>query len=156
MNSKNGVDQSKELLSPEELKKKFAAEGKTFSGWAEERGYSRFDVYRVVNGQNKAKRGKGYKIAVELGLKSAPSEQITSDSYSSKVIRKKVSSNPDQKGRPAQLPKLSNSIRNSPDYSLNKLGISTPNCSWLQKLWPHLWHVILNFFRLVSMRFHQR
>ena len=29
------------------------------------------EVYRVVNGITKAKRGKGHKIAVELGLKPA-------------------------------------------------------------------------------------
>lgn len=56
-------------LTPEQLKDKFAQEGKTFSAWAEERGYSRFDVYRVINGMSKARRGKGHQIAVELGLK---------------------------------------------------------------------------------------
>lgn len=58
-------------LTPEQLKAKFEREGKTFSGWAEERGYTRQDVYRVVNGMVKAKRGKGHQIAVELGLKPA-------------------------------------------------------------------------------------
>lgn len=60
-----------ESLTPEQLKAKFEREGKTFSGWAEERGYTRQDVYRVVNGMVKAKRGKGHQIAVELGLKPA-------------------------------------------------------------------------------------
>lgn len=56
-------------ITPEELKAKFAAEGRTFSAWAEQRGYNRFHVYRVVNGMSKAKRGIGHQIAVDLGLK---------------------------------------------------------------------------------------
>lgn len=59
------------VLTPEQLKAKFESEGKTFSGWAEERGYTRQDVYRVINGFTKAKRGKAHQIAVELGLKSS-------------------------------------------------------------------------------------
>lgn len=59
------------VLTPEQLKAQFAREGKTFSGWAEERGYSRFDVYRVVNGMSKGRRGKAHEIAVALGLKAA-------------------------------------------------------------------------------------
>lgn len=60
-----------EVLTPEQLKAKFAREGKTFSGWAEERGYSRFDVYKVINGMVKGRRGKAHQIAVDLGLKAA-------------------------------------------------------------------------------------
>ncbi len=60
-----------EVITPEQLKAKFAAEGRTFSAWAEERGYSRFDVYRVINGMAKGRRGKAHQIAVELGLKAA-------------------------------------------------------------------------------------
>lgn len=57
------------LLTPEQLKAKFEREGKTFSGWAEARGYTRQEVYRVVNGFTKAKYGKARKIAIELGLR---------------------------------------------------------------------------------------
>lgn len=59
------------VLTPDQLKAQFAAEGRTFSGWAEERGYSRFDVYRVLNGMAKGRRGKAHQIAVDLGLKAA-------------------------------------------------------------------------------------
>lgn len=68
---RRGVTTMSKPLTPEQLKAKFEREGKTFSGWAEERGYTRQDVYRVVNGMVKAKRGKGHQIAVELGLKPA-------------------------------------------------------------------------------------
>jgi gp16 family phage-associated protein len=65
------MNTTQKVLTPEQVKAKFAAEGKTFSAWAEERGYSRFDVYRVMNGSTKGRRGKGHKIAVELGIKAA-------------------------------------------------------------------------------------
>jgi len=58
-----------QMRTREELKAKFEREGKTFSGWAEARGYTRNEVYRVINGFAKCKRGKAHKIAVELGLK---------------------------------------------------------------------------------------
>lgn len=58
-------------MTPEQLKKKFADEGKTFTDWAKEHDYTRNEVYKVVNGFSKAKRGKGHEIAVALGLKSA-------------------------------------------------------------------------------------
>lgn len=58
------------VLTPEQVKAQFAREGKTFSDWAEERGYNKFDVYKVINGQTKARRGKAHDIAVDLGLKA--------------------------------------------------------------------------------------
>ncbi|WP_151777309.1 DNA-binding protein [Acinetobacter brisouii] len=56
-------------MTPEEVKAKFHQEGKTFTDWAKEHGYRRADVYRVLNGLCKAKRGLGHEIAVKLGLK---------------------------------------------------------------------------------------
>lgn len=57
-------------ITPEQLKAKFDAEGKTFAAWAQEHGYSRFAVYQVLNGQSKGRRGKAHQIAVDLGLKA--------------------------------------------------------------------------------------
>jgi gp16 family phage-associated protein len=57
-------------MTPEQLKRKFAQEGRTFSDWAKQHGFDRRDVYLVLNGQNKARWGKGHDIAVKLGLKS--------------------------------------------------------------------------------------
>jgi len=59
------------VISADQLKANFAREGKTFSGWAEARGYRREDVYRVINGLTRCRRGKVHQIAVELGLKAA-------------------------------------------------------------------------------------
>lgn len=58
----------------EQLKAQFEAEGKTFTDWARENGYSPSAVCRVINGFSKAKRGLGHEIAVKLGLKPSADE----------------------------------------------------------------------------------
>ena len=55
-------------MTPEEIKAKFKAEGKTITEWAKENGYSRNAVYRVLNGFDKGNYGKSFKIAQKLGL----------------------------------------------------------------------------------------
>ena len=61
---------TQKVLTPEEVRKKFDLEGKPISEWAVAHGYRNFDVYRVLSGVSKAKRGIGHRIAVELGLKA--------------------------------------------------------------------------------------
>ena len=56
-------------MTPEQVKAEFANRGLTFTEWAEEHGYKRELVYRVLNGQSKAKFGISHQIAVKLGLK---------------------------------------------------------------------------------------
>lgn len=58
-------------MTPEQLKDKFERKGMTFAAWARENGYHPQEVYRVVNGFTKGKRGKAHDIAVKLGLKKA-------------------------------------------------------------------------------------
>jgi len=58
-------------MTPEQVKDRFRKRGKTVASWAEENGYSRQEVYRVLNGFTKGYRGKSHEIAVKLGLKSA-------------------------------------------------------------------------------------
>jgi gp16 family phage-associated protein len=55
--------------TPAQLKQKFRHQGKSFADWARQNGYSYHQVICVVNGFNKATRGKGHEIAVKLGLK---------------------------------------------------------------------------------------
>lgn len=55
-------------MTPEEVKSKFKAEGKTITEWAKENGYSRNAVYRVLNGFDKGNYGKSFEIAQKLGL----------------------------------------------------------------------------------------
>lgn len=61
-------------LSADELKEKFRENGITFADWAAENGYTRQEVYRVVNGLVKARYGKAHEIAVKLGLKPKPAK----------------------------------------------------------------------------------
>jgi gp16 family phage-associated protein len=56
-------------MTPDKIKDKFHREGVTFTEWAKQHGYSRGEVYRVLNGQAKAKYGRAHEIAVKLGLK---------------------------------------------------------------------------------------
>ncbi|HAT2881106.1 MULTISPECIES: DNA-binding protein [Enterobacterales] len=56
-------------MTAEQVKALFHQRGITFTQWAEEHGYSRNEVYRVLNGYTKAKYGKSHEIAVKLGLK---------------------------------------------------------------------------------------
>lgn len=57
------------IKTPDQVKKEFEATGKTISAWAAEHGFAPQEVYKVLNGQAKCKRGKGHDIAVRLGLK---------------------------------------------------------------------------------------
>ncbi|WP_072627868.1 DNA-binding protein [Serratia marcescens] len=57
-------------MTAEQVKTLFRQRGITFTRWAEENGYTRNEVYRVLNGQAKANYGKAHEIAVKLGLKS--------------------------------------------------------------------------------------
>lgn len=59
-------------MSAEQIKKRFRQQGITFTEWANANGYTRNEVYRVLNGQAKAHYGKAHEIAVKLGLKSNP------------------------------------------------------------------------------------
>lgn len=56
-------------MTPEQVKARFRQQGKTFTDWALENGYTRNEVYRVLNGQAKCHYGKAHEIAVALGLK---------------------------------------------------------------------------------------
>jgi gp16 family phage-associated protein len=61
-------------MSAEEIKRSFQQRGITFTEWASANGYTRGEVYRVLNGQAKAHYGKAHDIAVKLGLKPAPAQ----------------------------------------------------------------------------------
>lgn len=58
-------------ISSEQVKENFQLNGETFTDWAVENGYTPNEVYRVLNGQAKAKYGRAHEIAVKLGLKIA-------------------------------------------------------------------------------------
>ena len=60
---------TKKPKTPDQVRAEFDRRGKTFAQWAEEHGYPRAEVSRVLTGACRAKRGRGHEIAVKLGLK---------------------------------------------------------------------------------------
>lgn len=61
-------------MTPQQVKAQFHAKGIPVSQWADEHGFRRSDVYRVLNGFSACKRGLQHEIAVKLGLKPDPSK----------------------------------------------------------------------------------
>lgn len=64
-----------QIKSPNDIKNSFESSGKTITEWAAANGFARNDVYKVLNGQLKCKRGKGHKIAIALGIKKDTSQK---------------------------------------------------------------------------------
>lgn len=62
-------------MTPEQVKANFIARGESIGQWADKHGFPRPMVYRVLNGQSPAMRGKSHQIAVALGIK--PNVQST-------------------------------------------------------------------------------
>ncbi|MEX2475045.1 DNA-binding protein [Marinobacter sp.] len=60
---------TQKALTSEQVKAKLRAQGTTITRWAEEQGYRRGAVYRVLNGFDKAHYGQAHEIAVKLGMK---------------------------------------------------------------------------------------
>jgi gp16 family phage-associated protein len=58
-------------MTLQQLKEKFAKEGKTFSGWSKENGVKYSTTLAVINGTNKGNYGEAHRVAVALGLKEA-------------------------------------------------------------------------------------
>lgn len=59
-------------MTPEKIKQSHRSRGITFTQWAKDNGYTRNEVYRVLNGQAKAYYGRAHEIAVKLGMKPNP------------------------------------------------------------------------------------
>jgi gp16 family phage-associated protein len=57
------------MKTREQVTQEFEFRGESIAEWARKRSYKPGTVYAVLYGKVKAKRGLGYKIAVELGLK---------------------------------------------------------------------------------------
>lgn len=64
-------------LTAAQVKERFRARGLTITQWCKDNGYSRDDVYRVINGQLKANWGRAHEIAVKLGMKPSTSGDIS-------------------------------------------------------------------------------
>lgn len=64
------------MMTTDEVKAKFEAEGISIAEWARARGYKLRTVYGVLSGRRKCHRGIGHQIAVDLGIKAAPEKPI--------------------------------------------------------------------------------
>jgi len=63
-----------QTMSADQVKRSFQQRGVTFTEWALANGYTRNEVYRVLNGQAKAHYGRAHEIAVKLGMKPDPDQ----------------------------------------------------------------------------------
>lgn len=61
-----------DLLQPEEVLRRFRANGTSVSKWAVDRGFSPALVYAVLKRGRKCLRGQSHEIAVALKLKRGP------------------------------------------------------------------------------------
>lgn len=59
-------------MTPIQIKADFEARGIPVGHWADEHGFPRDVVYRVLNGYTPCKRGLPHRIAVALGIKPDP------------------------------------------------------------------------------------
>lgn len=59
-------------FTAEEAKRHITSRGVTISQWARDNGYTPREVSLVLNGQIKGLYGKGFEIAVKLGMRPAP------------------------------------------------------------------------------------
>jgi gp16 family phage-associated protein len=72
----NAARTSFKLRSPQEAQRWFADRGLTISEWALERNFNPALVYQVLTGSRKAVRGRSFQIAVALGIKSRPVDDV--------------------------------------------------------------------------------
>ena len=63
------------ILTPDERRALFVAQGQTVTQWAAAHGYPRNKVYQVLGGQLRARWGEAHRIAVDLGIKAAPEQR---------------------------------------------------------------------------------
>lgn len=88
------MSQPKKALSPEQVKQRLRMQGITTTKWAAAHGYTRNEVYRVLNGQAKAHYGKAHEIAVKLGMKQPETAQDDPDGTRDQATTRGGSGNP--------------------------------------------------------------
>ncbi|MCL1861808.1 MAG: DNA-binding protein [Proteobacteria bacterium] len=68
--------QLKRTTTPEAIRRQWEREGKTMSSWARDHGFEPSDVSRVLCGLARGRYGRMHRIAIALGLKENPNEQV--------------------------------------------------------------------------------
>lgn len=64
------------LATVQDVRQRFVSEAVSINAWAKERGYNPRTVYAVLQGQLECRHGISHQIAVDLGLKAAPSHSF--------------------------------------------------------------------------------
>lgn len=59
------------MKSPKQVKAEFLARGEAVGQWADQHGFRRDVVYRVLGERTPCHRGEPHRIAVALGIKAA-------------------------------------------------------------------------------------
>lgn len=57
-------------MTPKEVKAQFRERGECPGQWADQHGYDRGLIYRILNGRAACWRGKSYEAAQKLGIKT--------------------------------------------------------------------------------------
>lgn len=57
------------MKTPETIKAELAQQGRSTADLARQLGFKPIELYKVLNGFTKCKRGKGFRIAVALGMR---------------------------------------------------------------------------------------
>jgi len=52
-----------------EVRAEFDRKGLSYKAWAEEHGFGADEVYAMLNGRSRGRRGRSHNLAVALGLK---------------------------------------------------------------------------------------
>ena len=71
----NNLDSAKSI---QEVRDWMESRGLTVIDWANEYGFNPSNVYRVLNGISKCKRGESHRIALALGLKIEKTDAVHS------------------------------------------------------------------------------
>jgi gp16 family phage-associated protein len=81
-------------VTPNQVKALFKKQGKTFTEWAQEHGYSRNAVYRVLNGFDHGNYGKAHEIANKLGINhdAVDEPSVAFDQTHSPLTKRKIMS----------------------------------------------------------------
>lgn len=61
-------------MTPEQVKANFRARGECVGQWADQHGFDRSLVYRILNGRAVGLRGKSHQVSVALGIKPDPTK----------------------------------------------------------------------------------
>ena len=76
MSKSTEVTADRRVKTRQEVLADFEARGKTVTDWAVAHGYRRESVYAVLSGRTRGRRGAAHQIALALGIKLGPIDDL--------------------------------------------------------------------------------